>query len=96
LSRRHCVCGGARAGQFWSAAAARRQPKKIGGGRGAGGEVLAFAYLFRKFFNKELIIYCYQGVHVEQLFFAVVWSQILKKYIIKRGLQKQRLQNQAG
>jgi len=60
-----------RAGQFWSAAAARRRLKKIGGGGAAWAVKFSnLAYLFRKFFSKELLLSRY--AHVEQLLFAVV------------------------
>jgi len=64
--------------------AAARRSILVGGGAAWSTKLSIFAYLFQKFFNKELI--GYQGMHVEQLFFAVVWPQI-RNIIIKTRLQ---------
>jgi len=68
LRRRYSVGGGA-------------PPAKniVGGGAAWAVEFYNFAYLFQKFFSVKNLRY--KGMHVQQLFFSIVWPQIRKKIL---------------
>src|SRR6218665_783039 len=83
LRRRHSIGGGAPVNFSWGRWRAPVQKNWRRRRRIAAWAVkfFNFVYLFQNFFSKE---FCYQGMHVEQLYFAAVCPQIRKYYYRNR------------